>query len=557
MSARRALIGVAVAAFLLRLVALFVHGGPLAAPTGYDDGVYFSSSALWLRGLLPYRDFVLVHPPGILWVFALTSWLPDPGVAFVAARVLACIAGGVNALLIGCIVMRAAGPFGGIVAAALYAIYPDAVTAERSAYLEPFLNLAVLSSMFVRERRPFLSGVLCGAACAIKFWGGIWLIAGLFKRERLRFFAGACLGGLVLVAPIAFPALNEFITQTLRFQLSRPPDGTLDLLTRAREMLMSGHLATSLLALLGLWKTRDRVFAIAMLLTIVGFFASASYWTHYNAHLAVSQCVLAGFAVAALGMRRSLLIALMLIVFDARTILRTLRPHPSIEMVAAAQTPGPFFAFDPSWSLAAHHLPPASPPVIVDTYATMLLPQPLIRARLASSNSVLLGWRGIWQLNATDRAWFAAHFECTNPDAGNMCLWKRRAQPRAATIEEQFIRFGDGWYDLEGDPPNTWRWMSRRSVIALPAREGTLHLEFDRPELLSIELDGREVPGVDIRVDGNAPHTLVITSSRVFVPARERRWSRDTRELSVRLTRLTFVVAPLPASGERVARSAG
>ncbi|HJQ36774.1 MAG TPA: glycosyltransferase family 39 protein [Thermoanaerobaculia bacterium] len=535
MSARRALLGVAFAAFAIRLAALFVHGGPLAAPTGYDDGVYFSSSALWLRGLLPYRDFVLVHPPGILWVFALTSWLPDPGVAFAAARVLACIAGGVSTLLIGCIVTRAAGPLGGIAAAALYALYPDAVTAERSAYLEPFLNLAVLSSMFARERRPFLSGVLCGAACAIKFWGGIWVIAALFKRERLRFLAGACIAGLVLLAPIAFPALNEFITQTLRFQLSRPPDGTLDLLTRAREMFFSGHAATSLLALMGIWKSRDRVFAIAMLLTIAGFFASSSYWVHYNSHLAVSQCVLAGLAVAALGMRRSMVLALLLLVFDARTILRTLRPHPSAEMVAAAKTPGTFFAFDPSWSLAAHHLP-----VIPDTYATMLLPQPDIRARLASSNSVLLGWRGIWQLSASDRAWFAAHFECTNPDAGNMCLWKRRATPRASSIEDQFIRFGEGWYDLEGDPPNTWRWMSRRSLMALPAREGVLHLEFDHPELLTIELDGRVVRGLDVPVSGDAPHTLTITSARVFVPARERRWSRDTRELSVRLTRFAW-----------------
>jgi hypothetical protein len=540
MSARRALIGIAAAAFLLRLAALFVHGGPLAAPTGYDDGVYFSSSALFLRGLLPYRDFVLVHPPGILWVFAITSWLPDPGIGFAAARVLACIAGGVNALLIGCIVTRAAGPFGGIVAAALYAIYPDAVTAERSAYLEPFLNLAVLSSMFVRERRPFLSGVLCGAACAIKFWGGIWVIAALFKRERLRFLAGASIAGFMLVAPIAIPALNEFITQTLRFQFSRPPDGTLDLLTRAREIFLSGHLATSLLALLGLWKSRDRVFAIAMLLTIAGFFASSSYWAQYNAHLAVSQCVLAGFAVAALGMRRSVLFALILLVFDARTILRTLRPHPSIEMLAAVHTPGPFFAFDPSWSLAAHHLPPRNAPVIVDSYATMLLPRPVIRARLASSNSVILGWRGIWQLNAADRAWFAAHFECVNPDAGNLCLWRRRKTPRASSIEEQFIRFGDGWYDLEGDPPRTWRWMSRRGVIALPAREGLLHLEFDRPELVTLEVDGREVPGLNFYVRGNSPHTLVITGSRVFVPARERRWSRDTRELSVRLTRLVW-----------------
>lgn len=556
MSARRVLIGIAIAAFALRALALF-------APTSsYDDGVYFASSALWLRGLLPYRDFVLVHPPGILWLFALASWLPDPAVGFAVARALACVAGGINTLLVGLIVMRAAGPLGGIVAAALYAIYPDTVTAERSAYLEPFLNLAVLSSMFVRERRPFLSGLLCGAACAVKFWGGIWIIAALFKRERGRFLGGAIVAGFVLVAPLALPALHEFIFQTLRFQLSRPPDGTLDLLVRAREMFLSGHAATSLLALVGLWKSRDRVFTAAMLLTIAGFLASSSYWTQYNAHLAVSQCVLAGFGIAALQTRRVAWIALIPLLFDARVILRELRPQPSIELAAAAQIRVPFFAFDPTWSLAAHQLPPTNRPVIVDSYAVMLMqagrfpdttsafqarvPQPAIRARLAASDYVLLGWRGAWQLNESERAWFASHFECTNPAAGELCLWKRRASPRASSIEDQLIRFGEGWYDLEGTPPHTWRWMGRRSVMTLPA--GFVHLEFDSPQNLRLELDGRAVQGFDICVAGDAPHTLTITSDRVFVPARERRWSRDTRELSARLTLLRWSRTCAPAS---------
>src|ERR1051325_10711594 len=550
MSARRALVAVAFAAFLLRALALF------APASSYDDGVYFSSSALWLRGLQPYRDFVLVHPPGILWFFAATSWLPDPGAGFAAARLLACIAGGVNALLVGLIVLRAAGPLGGIGAAALYAIHPHAVTAERSAYLEPFLNLAVLSSMFVRTRRPFLSGILCGVACAVKFWGGIWVIAALFKRERWRFLAGACVAGFVLVAPIALPALNAFLAQTLRFQFSRPPDGTLDLFARAREIFTSGHVATSLLALIGIWKSRDRLFTVAFLLTIAGFLASSSYWTQYNAHLAVSQCVLAGFGIAALKSRRAVVVALLPLLLDASAIVRELRPRPSIEMLTAARVRVPFFAFDPSWSLAAHRLPPMDPPVIVDSYGTMLMqagrgfsdttsdfqssaPQPAIHARLAASDYVLLGWRGSWQLNESERTWFAANFECINPDAGEMCTWKRRAAPRPSSIDQQLIQFRDGWYDLEGVPPNSWRWMARRSVMTLPA-DGELQLEFDQPQHLTIELDGRVVRGFDLCVAGDAPHTLVITSHRVFVPARVRRWSRDTRELSVMLKHLSW-----------------
>ncbi len=89
--AAEALIAITALGFALRVIALTGAGGPSGAATGYDDGVYFSASALLLRGVLPYRDFVFVHPPGILHFLSLVSWLPDPATGFVAARVLAAI----------------------------------------------------------------------------------------------------------------------------------------------------------------------------------------------------------------------------------------------------------------------------------------------------------------------------------------------------------------------------------------------------------------------------------------------------------------------------------
>ena len=574
MRTRSALFIIALAAFAFRLAAFFGAGGPLGAASSYDDGVYFSASALWLRGVLPYRDFVFVHPPGILWFLGLLSWLPDPAHAFAAARVLACAVGGINTFLVGCIVVRAAGPFGGLVAAALYAIYPDAMTAERSAYLEPFLNLACLSSMYLwlrsDRRSPMLAGFLAGVACAVKLWGGIWVVAALAadRKRYPRFIAAALFAGLLLVLPLAMPAMNEFISQTLRFQLSRPPDGTLDFTTRIREICTSGHIATSLLAIIGLFaviKLRERVFAIAMLLTIVGFLASSSYWTQYNAHLAASQCVLAGFGAAALSKRRSLVIALIVLAQGwpfARDMRDAVRSR-SIELLTFAQSNVPAFAFDPTWSLAMNHLPPHGDgaPVIVDSYGVMLreatraghfrnttsafqsaTQQPAILTRLATSNYVLLGWRGPWQLNAANRAWFASHFECTTPEAGELCVWKRRAQPlaNAPSIEDQTIQFLDGWYALEGAPPNTWRWMSRRSVMRVPP--GRLHLEFEGAGQLAFELDGHVIPRAEeVVITGDRPQTLVITADRVFVPAKVSRRSRDRRELSVRLKRVTWI----------------
>ncbi|MEO8382954.1 MAG: hypothetical protein ABI779_25075 [Acidobacteriota bacterium] len=69
--AKVVILAIAVGGLVLRLVSLLAVGGPLASPSSYDDGVYYSASALLFRGVLPYRDFVFVHPPGLLYFYGL------------------------------------------------------------------------------------------------------------------------------------------------------------------------------------------------------------------------------------------------------------------------------------------------------------------------------------------------------------------------------------------------------------------------------------------------------------------------------------------------------
>src|SRR5689334_23976403 len=154
-SARAANAGIvllALAALALRLVPLLRAGGPLGMSVDYDEGVYFSASALLFRGVLPYRDFVFVHPPGLLYALGLTSSLSGLlGVtkAFAASRVVASLSGAVNVALVGKLAQRWAGPAAGLLAAALYATYPEVVVVERGPYLEPVLNLACLAAAWV------------------------------------------------------------------------------------------------------------------------------------------------------------------------------------------------------------------------------------------------------------------------------------------------------------------------------------------------------------------------------------------------------------------------
>lgn len=528
---KRALLFVSLCAFALRVAPLIGKGGPLGLASDYDDGVYFSSSALLLRGVLPYRDFVFVHPPGILYFYALVSWLTHPAKAFAAARVLACIVGAINTFLVGRIVARRCGTFGAIVAAALYATFPDAVVAERSVYLEPVLNLACLASAWVwlddrrEQSRGTLAGVLNGAACGVKFLGGIWVIAALCSTRRGRFFADAlrfiaagAVTGVILLA-IAFADIQGFARQTLWFQVVRPPDGTIDKIARVNEIAGSGHWVVTCFALIALICTliralrraeisrEERYFAVATLLTVAAFLASGSYWRNYNSYLAASACVLAGLGAATLASipripRRALATLVAVLIAGAhfvtlRELWKSTRDRsPGLMIVGravrSAAKHDSVFAFDPTWLVAGDTLPPHrdGAPVIVDSYGAMLLhavqsgthytdtgaafregpSQLAVRARLAKSRFAIIGWRGNWQLTANDRDWVAERFLCSTPELGDLCLWRRTEQlmPGLVVIPEgETVDFMSGWYDQEGSRPDLWRWMSSRGELRL------------------------------------------------------------------------------------------
>ncbi|MDQ3281694.1 MAG: glycosyltransferase 87 family protein [Acidobacteriota bacterium] len=608
---------IAIAGFVVRALAMRGPGGVNAIPSGYDDGVYFAASALLTRGVLPYRDFVFVHPPGVLYFFAPVAWMADVARGFAAAHGMAMIVGAINVALAGVIALRAGGALAGIVAALLYAFYPDAVVVERSAFLEPVLNLTALLSAFVwlrddDNRRPWLAGALCGAACAVKFWGGIWLIAAIasaararFRTDVPRFAGGAAIAGLLLVAPVALPAPLQFLEQTLRFQVSRPPDGTIGALARLPEILGAGHRAATVLMIVALLAmfvrirrgiTRDeRFFATAVAVTIAGFAASSSYWTQYNSHLAASQCVLAGIGAASLLRIRRVpralavvAVALLIIVLDAssmREVVRGARARATDILVSAraihelVPANASVFAFEPAWALAAGRLPPHDDraPVIVDSYGAMLLhaalggrkfvdtgaafqnadTHPQLRARLAATPYALLGWRGNWQMNGADRAWFAARFACINPEAGDLCVWQR-VERAGKTRGAQTIAYGEGWYGEEGVPPDTWRWTAARAVTSLPSsRSGArltlrMHVPLDsllQPPAITIEADGRvldrftaasnEVEKTYELAPGSDAPLLVITTSQTFVPAQGGA-SGDTRELGLRVAPIVW-----------------
>ncbi len=143
-------------ALALRLVQLF-RPGYLSGFTQYDDGVYFGNAARLADGAIPYRDFAMVQPPGSMLLMAPVALAAKAfGTAWGlgAARLLTAGADAANAALLGLLVRRRGALAAGL-ACGGYAVYPAALTASQSLFLEPWLNLfCLLGALLALESRP-------------------------------------------------------------------------------------------------------------------------------------------------------------------------------------------------------------------------------------------------------------------------------------------------------------------------------------------------------------------------------------------------------------------
>ena len=133
----------------------------------YDEGVYVTAAALLSKGVLPYRDYVFLHPPGI--VLFLAPWAAGgPLFALQAARVVSAVLGATNATL----VARLVGGRAALPVAIFWIVWPEVVWSERGAFLEPVMTCAGLGALVLLTHNPTLrratiAGVLCGAAVLV------------------------------------------------------------------------------------------------------------------------------------------------------------------------------------------------------------------------------------------------------------------------------------------------------------------------------------------------------------------------------------------------------
>jgi len=227
--------------------------GHLSGFTQYDDGVYIGNSLRLVDGVIPYRDFAMVQPPGSMLLMipaAFGGKAFGSAWALAAARILTVGADTANIVLAGLLV-RHRGALAAGVASGGYAIYPAALSASQSLFLEPWLNLfCLLGAVFLFDgdhvagraettggegragfHRPLWAGVCFGFATAVKIWAALpallaWVFCVAGRRDRsdrpaLPFaggfaagFALPCLPFLIL-APSGF-GRTVFVSELLQ-----------------------------------------------------------------------------------------------------------------------------------------------------------------------------------------------------------------------------------------------------------------------------------------------------------------------------------------------------
>jgi alpha-1,2-mannosyltransferase len=236
------------AGLALRLFYL-AHGGFLLGVTEYDDGSYFGSAVRLTQGVLPYRDFVLVQPPGITLLMvpsALLAKVAGSAWGLASGRILTMLAGAASVPLMGLLVRRR-GLFVTLVACGVTAVYPDAVAAAHTVLVEPWLVLFCLVGALLvfdddqlagRRRRLVQGGVAFGFAGAVEAWAIVpvavllvlCVLASPPGRLRLNraasFAAGVAAGFLVPSAPFAATSPRGFYRSLIVAQIAPRQGGT-------------------------------------------------------------------------------------------------------------------------------------------------------------------------------------------------------------------------------------------------------------------------------------------------------------------------------------------
>ncbi len=274
------------------LVALGMYLWQLSVPeqlSFYDSGVYLAAAVHLVSGVLPYRDFTFVQPPGLLYLLApvaVASRVFGTHDGLTIGRALSAVVTAANCSLAASLV-RGHGRVAMAVTGAAVAVSPVAFLVSSAIKLDPFSLLFVLVAFVVvlghgrvatlSRRGAVVAGVALGVAGLVKLWAFfpfVAVVALVSWRARARVVALVAAAGatfLAGVAPFLVTAPHRFISEVFVEQLGRRANAS-----------DSGTLLWRLRALTGYFDTlvapNTRVAVVAFALLVLAVAVAYRRW---------------------------------------------------------------------------------------------------------------------------------------------------------------------------------------------------------------------------------------------------------------------------------------
>ncbi|MBO0807712.1 MAG: hypothetical protein J2P32_05345, partial [Actinobacteria bacterium] len=215
--------------------------GYLLGVTEYDDGPYFGSAVRLISGVLPYKSFVVVQPPGITLLMvpaAVIGKISGSTATGMAIGRVATAAASVAGVVAAGLWVRHRGLLAVVVTCGVAAVYPDAVGAAHTVLVEPWLVLFTLAGLVTvfdrdrvssRARRLGWGGVLLGCAGLVEGWAVVPVLvllvviavtAGADRWRRAGWVAGGVAAGfLIPVAPFLAASPHGFYRSLITAQI--------------------------------------------------------------------------------------------------------------------------------------------------------------------------------------------------------------------------------------------------------------------------------------------------------------------------------------------------
>ena len=334
----------------LLLVYRGIHLGFFHGQNEIDDGIYYGEGIMLAHGVLPYRTYVDVQPPGIALLmapFGLLGRLTNNRAAFETARVFMVILSMANVVLLGRLVRRRhwVGVLVGVVALGFYG---DSITADHTILLEPFLVFGtLLGLLFVFDDTEFATssvtrwlaaGAMLGLTTSIKTWGAFPLLVLLAfavirgRRCVTHYVAGALAAIVIVCGPFFVLAPATFIREVIVVQLTRSHAGYASEQLRLMNLLgVPGNALGALWLLIVLWSAvvvvilasivfqmrvdpsravtnLDVAAMVSLVLVAASFLVASEFEDHYGGFLALFiALVLSATAVRLLPLAKRLM----------------------------------------------------------------------------------------------------------------------------------------------------------------------------------------------------------------------------------------------------------